>query len=86
MHPVVIIPKICADESLHELPITAFVADMIARMDGRSDFAPTNFRIYKECGNLMVSVAGIPRCLEGHNYAYQVKLVMDAVTEARFFE
>lgn len=85
MHPVVIIPKICADESLYELPITAFIADMIARMDGRSDFAPANFRIYKECGNLMVSVAGNVRCLEGGNYAYQVKLVMDAVTDAGYF-
>lgn len=86
MHPVVIIPKICADETLHDLPITNFIADMIARMDGRNDFAPTNFRIYKECGNLMVSVCNVQRCLEGYNYAYQVKQVMDAATEAGFFE
>lgn len=87
MHPVVIIPKICADETLHDLPITNFIADMIARMeDSRSEFNAANFRVYKECGNLMVSVRNVQRCLEGYNYAYQVKQVMDAVAEAGFFE
>ena len=28
----------------------------------------------------------VVRCLDGYNYAYQVKQVMDAVTEAGFFK
>lgn len=87
MHPVVIIPKICTDETLHDLAITNFIAGMIARMEGlHSEFNPANFRLYKKCGNLLVSVCNVQRCLEGYNYAYQVKQVMDAVTEAGFFE
>jgi hypothetical protein len=47
MHPVAIIPKICTDGSLYELPIVAFIADMIARMSD-SAFSPENFRISKD--------------------------------------
>ncbi|MCF0203754.1 MAG: hypothetical protein HUK12_00325 [Muribaculaceae bacterium] len=91
MHPSVIIPKICVGETLHDLAITNFIADMIARMeDSRPEFNAANFCLYKEWGNLMVGVRTaeyeVTRCLEGYNYAYQVKQVMDAVTEAGFFK
>ena len=92
MNHSIIIQKICVGETLHNLPITNFIDDMISRMeDSFPEFNAANFCIYKEWGNLMVSVRTaendeVECCIDGYNYAYQVKQVMDTVTEAGLFK
>ena len=81
-----ILARICPDERLHNLPITRFVADMQSHMNRDYYPDPNRFLIYKYGANLTVSVSGVVRCIEGYNYPYQVKLVMDAITEAGFFK
>lgn len=81
-----ILAEICPDKGLHNLPIARFVADMQSHMDSDYYPDPKRFRIYKDGANLTASVSGAAHCIEGYNYPYQVKLVMDAITEAGFFK
>lgn len=65
-------------------PITVFVADLIREME----WNPDNFK-FKKNPHLSIHVkygdSITMVCLEGYCYAYQVKLVMDALTETGYF-
>jgi hypothetical protein len=65
--------------------ITVFVADLIREMG----WNPDNFQ-FKKNPHLYIHVKYGDRstmvCLEGYCYAYQVKLVMDAVAELGYFD
>ena len=80
--------KIAPDEDLRELPIAIFLADLTTRMN----WDPDQFQLLRECGNLYIEVkTGGTRlrtenCLQGYNYAYQVKLVMDSIQAAGLFD
>ena len=73
--------KIAPAEDIRELPIAIFLADLINRMN----WDPDQFQLFRECGNLFIEVkTGGTRlragnCLQDYSYAYQVKLVMDAI-------
>lgn len=81
-----ILAEICPDKGLRHLPIAHFVAGIQCHMNSVYYPDPKRFRIYKDGANLTVSVSGTAHCIEGYNYPYQVKLVMDAITEAGFFK
>lgn len=79
--------KIAPAEDLRELPIAIFLADLITRMN----WNPDQFQLLRECGNLCIEVKatpteGVGNCLQGYNYAYQVKLVMDSIQAAGLFD
>lgn len=72
--------KIAPAEDLRELPIAIFLADLITRMN----WDPDQFQLFRECGNLYIEIKSGLRgltaiCLQDYSYAYQVKLVMDAI-------
>ena len=80
--------KIAPAEDIRELPIAIFLADLINRMN----WDPDQFQLFRECGNLFIEVktrgtrhrAG--NCLQDYSYAYQVKLVMEAIQDAGLFD
>lgn len=79
--------KIAPAEDIRELPIAIFLADLITRMN----WNPDQFLLLRECGNLCIEVktgpnSGQGQCLQGYNYAYQVKLVMDSIQAAGLFD
>ena len=79
--------KIAPAEDLRELPIAIFLADLITRMN----WNPDQFKLFRECRNLCIEVktgptGGVVNCLQGYNYAYQVKLVMDSIQAAGLFD
>lgn len=70
--------KIAPTEDIRELPIAIFLADLITRMN----WDPDQFHLFRECGNLYIEVKSrlrVVSCLQDYSYAYQVKLVMDAL-------
>ena len=70
--------KIAPAEDIRELPIAIFLADLITRMN----WDPDQFHLFRECGNLYIEVKSrlqVVSCLQDYSYAYQVKLVMDAI-------
>lgn len=79
--------KIAPAEDIRELPIAIFLADLITRMN----WNPDQFQLLRECGNLCIEIKTTPgsgqgQCLQGYNYAYQVKLVMDSIQAAGLFD
>lgn len=80
--------KIAPAEDIRELPIAIFLADLITRMN----WDPDQFQLFRGCGNLCIEVKpGDTRlrawnCLQDYSYAYQVKLVMDAIQAAGLFD
>lgn len=70
--------KIAPTEDIRKLPIAIFLADLITRMN----WDPDQFHLYRNCGNLYIEVKArlrVVSCLQDYSYAYQVKLVMDAL-------
>ena len=70
--------KIAPTEDIRELPIAIFLADLIARMN----WDPDQFHLFRECDNLYIEIKArlrVVSCLQDYNYAYQVKLVIDAL-------
>ena len=70
--------KIAQAEDIRELPIAIFLADLTTRMN----WDPDQFHLFRECGNLDIEVKArlqVVSCLQDYSYAYQVKLVMDAI-------
>ena len=70
--------KIAPAEDIREIPIAIFLADLITRMN----WDPDQFQLFRECGNLYIEVKArlqVVSCLQDYSYAYQVKLVMDAI-------
>jgi hypothetical protein len=80
--------KIAPAEDLRELPIAIFLADLITRMN----WNPAQFKLLRDCGNLWIEIktgptdVGVGNILQGYNYAYQVKLVMDSIQSAGLFD
>lgn len=79
--------KIAPAEDIRELPIAIFLADLITRMN----WNPDQFKLLRDCGNLCIEVktgptGGVGNCLQGYNYAYQIKLVMDSIQASGLFD